>query len=207
MKKIVSIISIVVLLILLGFLLYYNVFQKTKEKKPAQTVQVVDKIEQYGYSLDDNETSYYQSLFQELKKLTDQEKIDDKEFATLVGQMFLTDFYNLENKITKNDIGGTQFVYGPYRIDFEKYAQESIYHSIENNLYGDRKQELPIVVKVTAKDISEKSFAYGDTKDSKALVIEYQIEYQKDLGYETNPVLIFIHHDNKLEIAKMEGTE
>jgi hypothetical protein len=69
--------------------------------------EVVDEIENYGYTIKENASSYYKELFSKLKDAIVE---DETEYAKLVGQLFLTDFYTLDNKINKNDIGGVEFV-------------------------------------------------------------------------------------------------
>ena len=69
--------------------------------------------------------------------------------------MFIADFFNLDNKISKNDVGGKEFVYSNYQTDFEKFAMDSMYKSVENDVYGKRNQELPIVTKVEVTKVNK----------------------------------------------------
>ena len=92
----------------------------------------------------------------------------------------------------------------PYqREDFEKLAQESIYHYVENNIYGDREQELPIVTEVSVVDIKEASYTYLDESDDNAYQIDLKIIYEKDMGYQEDVTLVLVHHNERLEIIKM----
>ena len=131
------------------------------------------------------------------------DEIDEEKYASVICQLFLADFFNLDNKISNNDIGGTQFIYESFREDFEKLAQESIYHYVENNIYGDRKQELPIVTEVSVVDIKEASYTYLDESDDNAYQIDLKIIYEKDMGYQEDVTLVLVHHNERLEIIKM----
>lgn len=202
-KKVAIFVAIVVLLFIL-LVNGYNVLKGPKEKKRVkQTVKVEEQIDHYGYELDDNETNYYKELFKNLKVILNEEEVDEEKYASLVSQLFLVDFLNLDNKLNKNDVGGLQFVYSSFREDFENLAKESIYHYVESNLYGDRKQELPIVKEVSILKVETALFHYLDQKDENAYQIDLKVIYEKDLGYQENVTLVLVHHDEKLEIIKM----
>lgn len=204
--KRVGILILVLLLLSVG--IYFGVKALTKpKKKTEEPVKVIDTLEEYGYTLDENETSYYKSLFNELKEVLKEEKVEEESYAKLISQLFLTDFFTLSNKTTKNDVGGIQFVYEEYQEDFQKYATESVYKYVESNLYGDRKQELPTVKEVNVEEIKQEEYEYFKEEDSKAYVVTLTITYNKDLGYQDSAILTLVHVDNKLEIVKMEETD
>ena len=199
-KKSFKILLFVVIILVLVFVGYKLTNKKTEDKK----VKVEDSLEEYGYVLNENETQYYKDLFKELKKVLNSDNVDEEKYAILVGQLFLADFYNLDNKITKNDIGGVQFVYTPYQSDFSKFAVESIYHYIENSLYEKRDQELPIVTSVDITNIKQTSFDYQEKTDEEAWTFNYKINYEKDLGYQTEGTMTLVHNEKKLEIVDLK---
>ena len=193
---------ILLLLIALIFVFGFMAIKKFGGKKVSK-VKEISSIKGYGYTLMADATDYYKGLFKKLDKVLKEKEVDMDEYASLVSQMFVADFFNLDNKISKNDVGGKQFVYTDYQGDFEKYAKDSIYKSVQNNVYGNRKQELPIVSKVTVSKSDSESFKYGDNTDSEAYVFEFDVEYMKDLGYQESGKLVLIHNDKKLEVASM----
>lgn len=199
-KKRVFILILLIALIVVGAVL---AFQKLNTKDTAKKVKEVDKIEAYGYTLKENATSYYKSLFKQLDKVLTSKEVNENKYSKLVAQMFIADFFNLDNKISKNDVGGKQFVYSSYQTDFEKYAMESVYKSVESDVYGNRKQDLPIVTKVTVTKVSQDKFTYGDNTDEEAYTYNFEIEYKEDLGYQTSGSLTLIHNDKKIEVAQM----
>lgn len=197
--------SLVVLITILIALVIIVKFKENKKASDGSTeVNIESKIEEYGYELTDLATSYYKGLFKELKALLNDKNHDEKQYATLVSQLFITDFYNLNNKLTSSDIGGIQYVYKDYRNAFKAHAQGSIYKSIQTNIYGDRKQELPVINKVTIDSIDQTTFKYNKTSDPKAYKVDASITYEKDLGYPTKIKLVLIHNDKNIEIAKMD---
>ena len=204
-KRRIKLKKIFLLLLIIGLLIYIGVFIiKGKKKEPQKEVEVIDTIDDFGYELNENETKYYKDLFDKLKNLLKEENYDEQEYATLIAQLFVIDFYDLDSKIMKSDIGGTQFVYEEYREDFEKGAKAGMYKYIENNIYGDRKQELPTVKEVTQESIENNIFKYNNESDINAYYLTMNINYTKDLGYPTKVELVLIHNDDRLEVAKLE---
>lgn len=199
-QKLLILMSIILVLILI-VVFYLN--SKKSDNDDKQTSNVIDTVS--GYTLDDNETAYYKNLFNQLKGELNKTEIDEEKYATLISQLFISDFLTLSNKINKNDIGGIQFIYKDYRKNFEKSAKESIYHTVESNIYGDRKQELPTVHSIEVVKVTSKSYNYLNKNDDNAYYISLQVTYEKDLGYQKNVNLILVHNNELLEIVKMSN--
>lgn len=171
----------------------------------TEEIKVLDGIEGYNYKLTENSTEYYKSLFNELKELLSDE-YEEEEYASLLTKIFLADFFDLNSKTSKNDVGGTSYVYEPYQTSFIKSASDinGIYYYVKSNIYKDRIQELPIVSSVTIDEIEKILYDYNDSTDSNAYKVSATINYEKDLGYQTELTVIIIHNNNKLEVAEME---
>ena len=118
--------------------------------------------------------------------------------------MFVLDFYTFDNKVSKNDVGGTQFILKDYRSNFILKASDTVYKYIELNLDGKRKQELPVVKDTEVIDIKTNNYTYEKIKDSKAYIIKIKITYEKDLGYPTEVTVKLVHQDKKLEIFYLD---
>lgn len=205
-KKKVSMFVIILILIvavIVGFILFSK---NLKSDDNTIKVESVDTIEGYDYNLNSNATKYYKELFKELKGVLEADSVDQDKYAELVAKLFVSDFYNLDNKVSKNDIGGVQYVYKDFRGDFSKLAANSIYKNVESNVYNNRNQELPIVTKVSLEKGTNETFKYGDNKDDEAYVINFDITYDNDLGYQTSGTITLIHNDKKLEVAALEET-
>ena len=199
--KRVAILIILLLLIIASIVLAVN--KLTKKETKTKEIQEVASIDAYGYTLKDNATAYYKKLFKELEKTLNADKVDEEKYSKLVAQMFIADFFNLDNKISKNDVGGKQFVYADYQSDFEKFAMDSMYKSVESDVYNNRNQELPIVSNVEVTKVGNQNYTYGENSDDNAYVYNFKIEYKDDLGYQTEGSLILIHNGQKIEVASM----
>ena len=199
--KRVAILIILLVLIIAGIVL--GISKLTNKENNTKEVKEVASIDAYGYTLKENATKYYKKLFKEFEKILNADKVDEEKYAELVAQMFMADFFNLNNKISKNDVGGTQFVYSEYVNDFEKYAMDSVYKTVESDVYGDREQTLPEIENVTVTKVKNDSYTYGENTDDNAYIYNFEIEYKEDLGYQTEGSLTLIHNGNKIEVASM----
>ena len=171
----------------------------------ASEVEILDTIKEYNYNLDENDSAYFKKEFKKLKKELSKKQVNEEEYAKLVSKLFVIDFFSLKNVINKNDVGGKQFVYTDYQDSFVKFAKDGIYKYVENNIYGDRKQELPSVKLVTVDEIKQEEVTFkNDVTDAKAYLVELTVNYDKDLEYQEKVTLVLIHNDKKLEIAKMD---
>lgn len=204
-KKIdfIAILVVVLIVAVIGAFTYKRFF--VSDGKPI-TVKVVDKIDDYGYELEEDATKLYKDLYENLRKLLQQEEFDEKEYASLVSRLLVTDFYNLDNKISKNDIGGVQFIRTDQQKNFILEASETVYKYIEHNVYGNRTQELPIVSDVETLDVKETTYKYKDINEEKAYKVTVNVSYEKDLDYPSEVVVVLIHNSEnpkKLEVIKM----
>lgn len=191
-------ISLIILVLIIGFLF---LFKKPKEKEPVDTVKIIDNIN--DYKLKENSSSYYKSLFEELKKVISNEKTNDEEYAKIISKLFITDLFTLNNKINQSDVGGVQFVYKDYEDDFINLVQDTLYSHLENNIYGDRKQKLPIVQEVIVNSVTDVEFEYNDNLYNGYLV-QVTINYKEDMGYLKEAELTLIKNDKLLEVAVFE---
>jgi len=202
-KKAIIILSIAIIFVL-GV---YYVINNFTAKTPVNTkIKVIDKIEDYGYSLEENETKLYKSLFKDLMNELKKEKIDYENYAELVSKLYVADFYNLKNKITKNDVGGAQFIHSSAQENFLVKAKDTMYKNIQSNVYGDRKQELPVVEKISLEDIKESTFKInGEEVDSYVVTLKWT--YEKDLEYDYQKEIVLVKEDNKLSIVQTNSVE
>lgn len=203
-------IFILILVIVLVALIISLVFMAKgilkKEKGNVQETQIVDKMDDYGYYLTDHNTKYYNELYEELKQTLAENPVDEEKYAKLVAQLFTVDFYDLNSKLSKSDVGGTQFIDEDYKDVFIKTANDinGIYYYVKSDLYGERKQELPVVVNAEVVSLKNTSFKYDKINDDKAYTIDINLTYEKDLGYQKSVSLIIVHNDKKLEIVEVK---
>lgn len=203
-SRVIILIIVVILTLLVAGLITVNYIKNKSTSDDPNTVVIDDTINEYGYDVTDNATEYYKDLFGKLKTLLSNSEFDEEEYAKLVSLMFVTDFYTLSNKVTNSDIGGYQFIASDYQENFKLAAKSTIYSSVESNVYSDRVQELPNVIKASIDSINTISYKYGDDKDNNAYEVKVSITYEKELGYPDSVELILIHNDKKIEIAKID---
>jgi len=206
-KDNIFIVILIVLLIGLGITL--GILVKKSFKKPKAEVietQVVDKLDEYGYYLTDHNTDYYKKKYNELKDLLSKDKFEEEKYATLISELFVIDFYDLNSKLSKKDVGGVQFVAKDYQETFIKTASDidGIYYYVKSDLYGDRKQELPEIEKVEVLKTSKEAFKFNKLNDSNAYKVVLTVEYKKDLGYPKTVTVILVHTGKKLEIVEVK---
>ena len=203
LKKKRIIIAMVVLVAIIA-VASFGVYQICFNKKEAKTVvTVTDKIAN-DYSITDEATKYSKDLFSKLKKELSKDSVDEEKYAKLETQLFMSELFTLSNKVNRNDVGGVQFVYKDYQESFTKEAMEGLYHYVENDIYGDRKQELPEVVNVDVINVEQKEYTLNDeVTDDKAYYIDVTMNYAKDLGYQKSATVVLIHNGKRLDIVKM----
>lgn len=204
-KKIFIIILIVSLLIILlasGAYFTYKTINKNKSAISGSTV--VDKIDKYGYTLEEDAPKVYKDLFKQLQDVLNKDEVDYEEYAKIVAQMMVVDFYNLDNKVSKNDIGGVQFIYEDYKENFVLEASETVYKYIEHNLYNDREQQLPVVDSSYVDSIKTEKYEYKKIKDDEAYTVVVKLTYKKDMGYPESVTVKLLHNNDKLEVYYMK---
>jgi len=206
-KKVKRFLIIIVILLIIaaggvGALIYFK-NQKTPE---VPEVKIVNEVDKYDYKLKENKTSTYKKMFEELKKILKEEKVDEEAYAKKVAEMFIYDFYSLNDKAAKTDIGGVDFVYSGVLENFLQNAQDTYYKYVESNIYNERKQSLPVVTNITINGIEQKEFAYGDQTDPAAYVINVSWSYTDDqfANYQKSATLVLIHDDIKLSIVELQ---
>ncbi len=199
-KTIIAIIIVAVLIV--GGIFAYKHYSTNNDKE----IKVVDKIPKYGYRLKENKPERYKKMFNELKEILTKDKVDDEAYAKKISEMFIYDFYSLNDKAAKTDIGGVDFVYKDILENFLQNAQDTYYKYVESNIYNNRKQKLPTVDKIDIKEITQKEYAYGDNTDDKAYYVDVNWTYTDEdySDYQNEATLVFIHDDIKLCLVELE---
>ena len=194
---------LIIIVILLGILFVSDkIFNKDKVKE----VKIVNKIDKYGYNLKNSKTKKYHKLFDELKKILSKKEVDEEEYVKKISEMFIYDFYSLNDKTAKTDIGGVDFVYPGALENFLLKAEDTYYKYVESNIYGNRNQSLPTVKDIEIKNVTQEVFAYGDKTDEKAYIVEASWDYTDGefSKYQTSAKLVFIHDGDKLSLVELQ---
>ena len=201
-KKVKVILVIAILLIVagLGFIAYESV-----KPKAVRKATVENEIKEYGYTLKSTRNDRYKEMFQELQDILSKENVDEKAYLEQISKMFIMDFYTLDDKLANTDVGGIDFVHTNAKTNFLEKSEDTVYKYVENDIYGNREQQLPEVTEVTVEKVENIEYTIGtDFTDDNAYQVEVSLKYKEDMDYPTKATLIFVHEDNKLSLVEME---
>ena len=196
----IFLIILVIILCILGCMVLYT---KMIDNKNEEEVKTIEEISEYGYALKDNAPALYKSEFDNLKKILKSDEIDYDEYAKEVAKLFIIDFYTLDNKLSKNDIGGTCFIKEDIKDNFIEQSRSTFYKYLE--IKDNRTQELPIVSSIDDVTVENTTFKYKDKRvDENAYRVSISWSYEEDLGYETESNMILVKDGKKLDIIEMD---
>ena len=188
----------IILIAIIGLIVYKTVFNNSQEE-----VKIIKSIKDYDYNLKENETELYKTEFNELDRILSKKNVDYEEYAKSIAKLFIIDFYTLNNKLSKNDIGGTEFIKEDMRDNFIEEARSTFYKYVE--VIDGRTQELPEVSSITDVSVEKTEFKYSDkTIDENAYKVSISWDYVEDLGYEKEASMIIVKQDKKLYIVEMD---
>ena len=215
-KKIKRAILIILLLAIMtiGFLAHLKYY-----KTDVKTVKTIDKIKGYGYVLKESKPKKYKEMFYELKDILSKDKVDKEKYAKQISKMFIYDFYSLDDKLAKTDVGGLDFVYPTVLENFMLNAESTYYKYLESNVYKNRKQKLPVVTNIKIEDITQEEFEYTkiidnvdkskveeeNELDEKAYIVNITWDYTSPSfdDYQKEATLTIVHKGKKLYIAEL----
>lgn len=200
--KIALIVILIMALIGVGIVGYFFFFyEKPVAETPVNEVQITNTIEEYGYNLDDRDTALFKEKFEELKNLLNEENYDVEEYVSLISQLFIIDLYTIDNKISRYDVGGLEYVYSGAVSSFQSVVEGSIYKTVENNLDGSRTQDLPEVASVTVDSIKETTFTMPDESVVNGYGVNLSWTYVEKLGYDNSATIILIPDQQKYGVV------
>ena len=204
--------SIITILLIAGIVfLVVIVLQNFVKKDNGKTEEkVVDEITTFNYTVGENDTKLFKDTFNDLKKVLKEKEVDNEKYAEIMSKLFVIDFFSLNNKTSKNDIGGVQFVYSGYKADFVEYARNGIYKQVSNNLDRKKDQKLPLVdsvevssiTKVSPSSIFKREELASDTEED-AYEVNISWTYKNDDDFQTSSTLTIVKDGSNLSVAKM----
>ena len=205
LKKKVKILLIILLLILLaiiGFLTYKDL---VTDKSPKET-KIINEVKDYGYKLKENKPEKYRKMFEALKEILAEEELDEEKYVKKISEMFIYDFYSLDDKAAKTDIGGVDFIHSEILDNFLQNAQNTYYKYVESNIYNNRKQKLPVVEEITINEVEKNEFKYADKTDNEAYYVKVNWTYVDNefSSYQKEAQLIFVHDGKKLSLVELQ---
>ena len=196
LNKVQKVIGFIMLLLIISMVVYVVLIllpNKKTNMSPDDTIK-------FGYTSYKRDTKLYKDTFDSLGKVLDKEPIDYEEYAKYLSELFIIDFYTLDNKNDKNDIGGIQFIHDDLKDNFMLNASDTVYKYIKN-ITSSKNRQLPVVSKINVSDISENTYKIENTEYS-SYIVTLDWSYEKDYGYETSTKITLIKKDNKLFIVE-----
>lgn len=159
-------ILLLLVILIVGGLLFYNFKLKKNNNTPKNvvTVKVVDSLDDYGYSISDKDSKYYKSEFEKLKKILKESKVDEEAYSTQVAKLFVIDLYTMSTKLNKYDVGGTEYFYKDKVEMYSKKVMDTLYSTLIDDTYGDRKQTLPEVSSVEVVSTEKTTYLVDEEK-------------------------------------------
>lgn len=202
-KKYKKILKLIILIIIIIAILILSKIFFGKEKV-KNDVKVIDSIVDFSYTLDERDTKLMKDTYEELKKVLKEKNINYEEYAKVLSKLFVIDLFTMENKINKYDIACLEYVYPDNLNNFKLNVEDTLYKLLEDNTYGKRKQNLPIVSKVEVTNIEKSSYTINE-ENVDSYVVNLNWEYVTDLGYDKSATLTLVKKENKLYVVEYKA--
>lgn len=199
-----GILLIIILFAVVGTGLYFYGRMQRKGDEPAVETKVTDTIDKYGYTLNDNVTEYYKTEFDHLKEMTNDSTVTEQDIAGQVAKLFVIDLFSIDYKINKYEVTSAQYYYSDKQDMYKQKVIDNLYNLIEDNAYNDRKQELPEVSDVTTITNKKDTYKLGN-KTVSSYLVDLNISYVKDLGYDTKAEVILVNDGNNLSVVSYKA--
>lgn len=201
-KTVLIVLAVILVIVGGGFAVYKLVFDK--EEKVKQEIKEIDNLKDYGYTLTDNDSKYFKSEFEELKKIINGKEIDEETYVTQVAKMYAIDLYSLNTKVNKYDIGGLEYYHVNKKDMYELKVMDTLYSIVLDNTFGDRKQELPEVSGVEVVNVKESTYKLGDKKVD-SYEVQLTLTYVKDMGYDKNVTVTLVKENDSNRWSVVES--
>ena len=206
--KILGLLIFILIVLVIVIVLKKTVFKKD-DKPVKKKSEKVETIENFDYYLYDNSTDLYKKLYYELKDCLKEKEVNEEEYAKLIAELFVADFYSLDAKLTNQDVGGLDFIYSSIKENFKLNAVDTIYKYVKSNVYGDRNQDLPEVSEIVSATVTKTAYKYSkgniNILDPSAYVVNIKWSYKKSSSYQTSAKITLVHEkEDLLSIIKVQ---
>lgn len=173
------IVSLIILIIAFTLYMHFHPIEKKEQIK----VNVLDSISEYGYSLDDRDSDLFKDEYSKLKEILDSKDINKEDYSEAIARLFIIDLYSIKTKVNKYDVGGKEFYFTDKVTMYENKVKDTLYDLVEDDSYGKRTQQLPVVSEIETKNITIGKYKLDD-EEVDAYIIELEWEYESDLDYD-----------------------
>ncbi len=198
MKKRNKIIIGLLILIILIVAIYYGVVLLFLNGE--KEIKVLDSIDKYGYNLEDRDTKLFEEYYNNLKNLLENDDVNYDSYAKNLAAIFIIDLYTINNKISKYDVGGSDYILIDNRDNFNLKVSDTMYKYISEEDINN----LPEVNEINLGEVVETEYILGETT-YEAYEIEVTWGYVKDLDYDTSGIVTMIISNDKLNVVELKG--
>ena len=202
-RKFKILLGVILFLIVLVTIIYLAITFMPKAK--IRDYKEIDKIEGYSYVLEDRDTSLMQENFAKLKEVLKEKEVDYKLYAEYLSKLFITDLFTLDNKDSKYDVGGTNYVFPSVLENYELNVTDTLQKYLESK-ENRAKEKYPIVSNINLLSIEEGNYTYNKN-EYKSYIVNLEWSYEKDLGYYTKGEVVLIENDSHLYVVSFKGVE
>lgn len=196
MKKLFIWIIGILIIILISMLVYKLVWNNGVEE---EKVKVKDTIDGYGYNLDNRDTELFKTEFYNLKDILEQEELDYEEYAKSLSKLFIIDLYTINNKLSKSDVGGSEYVEPSVVENYKLNVENTIYKYITNKFIDN--DNLPEVKNIEVTDISESDYKLSNI-EYESYIVNLSWNYTKNVDYDKEGYVTLIKKDSKLYVVE-----
>lgn len=200
-KRLLGVVAIIAILLVI-ILIIINLFGNKKEVDN----DIIDSIKDYGYTLEESDSKLFKETYEELKEILSKDDIDEEAYAKKITELFVIDLFTIKTKISKYDVGGTEFIHPDYVENYKLNVEDTLYKIVENDVEGNRKQELPMVSQIKSVELEESTFTIGE-EEHDAYINTISWFYEDDLGYDEFAVVTLIKIEEKLYIVEYKTEE
>lgn len=189
-KRIVGILILLLIVAILSCLILIIIPNREISIKEEEKIR-------FDYTLYDRDGELFKDVFNKLKVELNNEEIDYEKYATYISELFVIDLYTLNNKLSKDDVGGIQFVKDDIRDNFRLNLSNTMYKYINSV----DKKELPRVSNIELVKVSETTY---DINDNSYVAYEVNLkwEYKEDLGYDKEGIIYVIKENDELFVVE-----
>lgn len=203
-KGVISLVIIGIFILGLSAVLVNRLFFNINDD--VKKIAVLEEIKNYGYVLEDRDSKLYKEEYYKLKNNLTGDSVDYLEYANSLTKLYVIDFYTLDNKLNKYDVGSLDFVLDSDKDNFKNKAMDTYYHNVKDNTYGNRKQNLPNVTEVNITDVEDIQYKLDD-KSYDGYLMHVKFNYNINIDINTDLLITLVNKDNHLYVVKVENEE
>lgn len=203
-KGVISLVIIGIFILGLSAVLVNRLFFNINDD--VKKIAVLEEIKNYGYVLEDRDSKLYKEEYYKLKNNLTGDSVDYLEYANSLTKLYVIDFYTLDNKLNKYDVGSLDFVLDSDKDNFKNIAMDTYYHNVKDNTYGNRKQNLPNVTEVNIIDVEDIQYKLDD-KSYDGYLMHVKFNYNINIDINTDLLITLVNKDNHLYVVKVENEE